>query len=166
MENLLINQKSFWIRWYRFIFVLGKDSQLPDNTCQLRKDLILGTLVAILALPLIVLFNLLKFFKKFSQNFFERYILIGFFTIIAIVSWAITGAGKEPAWMGYLTQIIFIAFITLVLLFGAAVASCIEYIENKAMMNSSKKRKVKKPSVFAELYKSAKDKYCKKITYI
>lgn len=157
METITLSKNNFWIRLSR-LFI----SYYPNNTCSLRKTLLLGIPLLFLY-PLLILamniadekqddeFNLGNFMSLSALGLFLSFFPITLFygDIIAnftlniwsfLVTWYILG----PLSTGIFIALIFLLFIGL---------------HNSYSIFASNN----KSNVTSELYNSAKDKYCKKI---
>lgn len=174
MESLKIKTNNFWVNYYRFIFCMRGTSELPEDTCTFRRDLILGTLLALPILPLLlILFLIYKFSKdgQYSDGRFIFLILLNFFIFLAFL---IVGS----IWEREFIPLLFLKLNGVVLIFliiAIAIASGIIYtvslIEDWRMRRRREKfyseEEPKERFVFfKEMYRSAKEKYCKRIEYV
>lgn len=168
METLVIKRKSFWMRLYRFLFMMDKYETLPDNTCNLRRDLIFGSIIGLFILPLIIVFNIIKWLSDFSMDYSNRYglpIAFAFISLVLCLPAHETGL-FNPVFLPWIGACIGI-FITIFLLVVAFIVIGFNHINwSWFFPKSNKPKKTKSPSVIKELYSSAKEKYCKRITYI
>lgn len=159
METITLSKNNFWIRLSR-LFI----SYYPNNTCNLRKTLLLGIPLLFLY-PLLILamniadgkqddeFNLGNFMSLsvlgLCLSFFPMMLFYGGifanFTLNIwsfLVTWYILG----PLSTGIFIALIFLLFMGLHKLYSYSIF---------ASNNRS--------NIISELYNSAKDKYCKKI---
>jgi uncharacterized membrane protein len=168
MESLVIKKKSFWMRLYRFLFCLDKYENLPGNTCDLRKDLIIGSIIALICLPLVLVANIIKWFVGTSIQYQERYILIVIYCLTTLIGTAIASEALSSStiFITWVADLVILGF-SLVVITAFSIGVLISKINLRWLFpKSNKPKKAKKPSLIKELYTSAKDKYCKKITYI
>lgn len=174
MESLKISYKNFWVLLYKFIFLTGfreqSNNELPDNTCNFRRDIIVGAFALIVLLPSLLVYNvLLLIFPKLSLGGVVNYKHIGAFAFGMIVFYALwsTVYGVE---IGILSiyqangiMIIGLAIVGLIISIIVGILMLIEYLDKKKVFS---KLLFSKFTFAKEMYNSAKEKYCKKIDYI
>lgn len=170
METLIISKNNFWIKLYCFIFNIDKDDswELPQNTCELRKYLILGIPILVIALPLITIFFILR--KIFKDVVFEKdiipgisfiYTFIGLMSIGLFIDSYVTAGGIPMFFVQYYKyNLIILGMGILLMALVFPIVLGIAYLLNYVKF---RKQFFK---VIEELYKSSKEKYCKKIDYV
>jgi len=174
METLKISYKNFWVLLYKFIFMLGfkKESnlELPEDTCSFRRDLILGTLSTIVSLPFVLLYNLIVLvFPKMALTYFAKYAILYIISILTIVAYVIlneNGLSKGLFIDIYGINIFIILCMAALVFFIATIVLIIMFSEYAKGKGWIKKLQIPKFTFIKEMYKSAKEKYCKKIDYV
>ncbi len=170
METLKISTNNFWVKYYKFIFILDRYKEnLPKDTCTFRRDLIFGTLIAVLLLPIIILGNILKVIFEDGLDAQSKYIVLVSFLVLMGISFLTVANEWNREFFFLLTLklnglvLLMILIIVLVLIIGVGLVSLIEYIGDNFSKNKPQKEKF---VFFKEMYRSAKEKYCKKIEYV
>ena len=177
METLKISSNNFWIKLYCFIYNINSSdtSSFPRDTCSLRKNLLFGIPLLVIALPIVLINFIAHIVSKKEYSFFGRESNAVFFcvgTLLSIVSIGLFNdffvvAGGIP-W--FVAQAYFFQFLLVFILASVfTIAILIAMLWGKLSEVDFKRKgqkKDKKPGVLVELYRSAKEKYCKKIEYI
>lgn len=175
MESLKIKSNNFWVNYYRFIFCMRDTSELPEDTCTFRRDLILGTLLTLPILPLVlVLFIIFRIFKdgQYSDGRFIFPIILNFFTFLAFL---IVGASWEREFVPLLLlklNGLVLVFLTIAITIVSGLLYALDAIEDWKRERRRKKFFIEgeepkeKFAFFKEMYRSAKEKYCKRIEYV
>ena len=88
METLKISSNNFWIKLYCFIYNIDGSykSNLPGDTCSLRRFLLFGIPLLVITLPYLLVISIINLFiknNKIKSN-------IGDFMILPIISILIT----------------------------------------------------------------------------
>lgn len=153
---------------YRFIYCLKKHEEMPSTTCDLRKDLLIGIPIAIITLPWVLVSNIFRLTKGFSSDYGARYIILILYFLCSILGFAI-GHGILEAGIvlgAYVGDVFLMGLTALALGMIFFIKYISDLVEDYWPKRKAKVYKPKKPSLIKELYTSAKEKYCKKITYI
>lgn len=169
MDTLQINTNSGWIKYLRFVYNLDNSKySLPKDTCSLRKALLFSIPYVILCFPVILLFYVLRKVTKRDTALPKDGLVVMpfiglFFGIFSIVIFNAEFT-KVFGLAGFAGQyyMYYSCFLLLLLLVGGLVVGLsflIVYLWNKIPS-------IKANNVVSELYKSAKEKYCKKIEYV
>lgn len=166
----------FFPKYYDF-------GRLPKDTCSLRARIILG-FVFFLLTPFTAIYSLTRkdynLGESWNDKFGDRVLYIFFNIFIFMVYLLLVVFYRDnfnfrlfqyfPSWFdftfGWLISLIIIALIiAFIVLIVFVVKTIQENIRNRKIRNNRNVASAKKPSIIGELYKSWKNKYCKKIEY-
>lgn len=172
MKTVTISTSSFLFRYLSFIKFHPSVHKLPDNTCALRRDLIVYTILAVLTLPFMLLFHLLLAILDETGND-EQVLLYVFTGLLQSLSLAM-GVGMLPGSNFFLAYGAGLA----TLVTGATILICsfivfvklgIFIVKQIRELNYARRAlhpdRVSKPSIIGELWRSFKDKVCFRIDY-
>jgi len=167
METIKFSKSFFWFKYWNFVALCPPTYKYPDNTCSLRKELILYTLLGIFLFPLSIIFYTLRIIstkvKNMTDNTSEIYIILSFFQIASLFIGATTT--KEGIFIAsYLFALLslisgMLLIIVVALLISPLVIKISNYYDNKRF------NAPKNPSIVKTLYLNLKDKVCSKIEY-
>lgn len=179
MEQIIIKKNSFW-----HIFIHSVYSKLPKDTCALRRRLILTSPFFIIGFPVLLYAGIYLCFSK-DKYYFRRtgddsmppwlmiliIEMIGLITMYAIFEKFHLSTNIVLCYMlsPFAVALICGLLAGIVVGVGYPIMYCREkieeYKERKREEMIANNIDTTKPSVISTLYKSAKDKYCKKIKY-
>lgn len=174
METIKFSKKSFWFKYWKFVTLESTEwANLPKDTCSLRRDLIIFSVLAILCFPLVLSIKLLEKFKILEDLSKPIYIPI----VMGQVFGVALGFATLPTAtfiMGYLIGSLYIMLgAGLLLLLLAGIFYTISSIAEAAKKRSQRKKELllekgitpAKPMVVT-LWNGLKDKVCSRIEYI
>ena len=166
----------FFPKYYGF-------GRLPKDTCSLRARIILGFIFFLLT-PFTAIYSLIgkdynlggnwsdKFGDRVSYIFMNMFILMMYLLLVMFYRDNLNFRLFQhfSSWFdftfGWLISLITIALvIAFILLIVFVVKTIQENIQDRKIRNNRNVASAKKPSIARELYKSWKNKYCKKIEY-
>jgi len=160
MKTITLSINSFWVKYWRFI--TGKDYDLPSNTCNFKRDLMLFSLLSVLFLPMIILLHIgLLFVKTYSSPGKVGIVIV---SLLQAVSYGAAYASYKHGSILLHTLLMSVAILVGVAIIGLIIWGAVAwstYLENKP----KKIREPKAPSFIKVLYLSWKDKLCSKIEY-
>lgn len=159
------------MRYYRFLFCADRYDELPVTTCDLRRDLIFGSVFLPFLLPLLLLLSVIRLFSNFTVPKEARWVFLVVLSFCSFLGLIFNHIDPNPIfgniiiefWLGQATLLGIVLALTLAFFIFTFITS----IKLPSWLKRKPRpAKVKSPSLIKELYQSAKEKYCKKITYI
>ena len=171
MKTIKFSERSFWFKYWNFISFSPFKWERPEDTCSLKRQLILHTFIAIATLPLFLLFQLVRWIfplPSFNTKDWVAVLVLlqvfiaGFSTVMMdslsisyTLSYLIILGGSILGILG----IILLAFIIVGI--GEGI---IKY--NRSRNSYGKPKKIKAPSIVKVIYRNWKEKLCSKIEYV
>jgi hypothetical protein len=169
MKTIEVSTNNFWLRLWMWLTMEKED--LPITTCDFKRDLMLFGFLNILFFPVIfIIRGVVAVIRYYNERNAEDTVSLGkagpyMGALIQLVSYLIGIAinASSSIWanllIGTISMIIGTALVLLFVFIGVRVANYFE--------EHPKHIPTPKPVTFAkEMYNSAKDKYCARITYI
>jgi len=160
MKTIKLSVDSFWVKYWTFI--TGKDYDLPTNTCNFKRDLMLFSLLSILFLPMIILLHIGLLFVKTINSPGKFGVVV--ISVLQATSYAVSYASYKAGSILMHLLSVSAAFLLGITILGLAVWGCVvisTYIENRP----KKEKKPRDPGFIKVLYLSWKEKLCSKIEY-
>lgn len=172
MDTIKFSRKSFWFKYWKFVSNAGYSNDAPEDTCALRKQLIVYTFLAIFSFPFFGTVKLLQLINdEWKENFSDKfYVVISTLFQCMIVFGSFLAADKYSVslLLGYLYSA---AMVIGILIGGIAIVAIIiglseKYADWKRSRPGYDPYKEKRPNIIVVLYRSAKDHLCSRIEYV
>lgn len=165
MEEITL-KKGFWYKMIKFIFEIS-DYEMPDDTCSLRSKILIVLFVFPIYFPTWLIGRIMLWIAREDNEFSLKLGILAQINLSIIALFELIGFygdfdkihgwGFSFIWWGVIPIAIVFALVFLAIAYVYVfIAWIIEKLPNK---------KVRKENIFKELYKSAREKYCKKIIW-
>lgn len=176
METIKLSKNSFWFKFWGFITLTDTTyGILPFDTCALRRDLLIFTLLAILCAPFRAVSVLLHYFDVWDETDIGK----GFYMVGIVVQFLAIGIGaviaKKASFLiiyligtactlvGLLAVAIFIALLAFIITFIANQISKMHHAKELARITAGIP---KTECIITTVWNNLKDKVCSRIEYI
>lgn len=176
METIKLSKNSFWFKFWGFITLTDTSyEELPYDTCTLRRDLLICTVLAILCAPFRIVSALLHYFDIWDErNVGKIFYLIGLTCQFLAIALGAVIAKEASVLMMYL---IGTACVLGGLLAVAVSITLLAFIISFIAEQISKRNRAKKEAriaagipktecIITTLWNNLKDKVCSRIEYI
>lgn len=170
METIKFSRNSFWYKFWNFISFFPFRFDEPKDTCTLKRQLIVRTLLALVSLPYFFLFHLIKVIVNSGGKGGVEwlYVSAGLSTAISLLS-----AGAMKGWsVSYLMSNLYMFGILMGILLFIALVFIVVGLYESLMADyrakhpkKFKPKKVKNPSMIKVLYRGLKEKLCSHIEF-
>lgn len=164
MKTIKFSKSSFWFKYWKFINFRPDEWEYPQDTCSLKRSLMVYTAIALFTLPSFLVFQLASLSSKLKEVFQGAiiYIVLTVFQILGMLGMLV----KESKFTFFDAYILFPMTVALTIVFLFFFIISIDNIVTAYKKAHPKKYIEKEPGIIKSLYLSWKDKLCSKIEYV